>query len=353
MAGSPIADSLLLRGIQPLLRIITYVAVTVVTVGATTWGFLAVYYSYLWPTIAGKALALSLLVAALGALASYVVRRWRRPTFTAFLLVFLGVLLWWSSIEPSNDRDWKTEVAILPEVSWSGNLVTVRNIRNFEYKTPLEFVPAYYEKTFDLDELETVDLIASYWAGPAIAHIFISFGFGNDEYVSVSIERRDERGEGYSTLKGLFKQYEIFFVVADERDVIRLRTNIRKDPPEDVHMYQVRGPLEIGRKLFVEYMRRVNKLSEQPEFYNTITSNCAGNIWLNAHVNPGRVPFSWKILLSGHVPEYLYERGLLDTQVSFSELKEMSRINEAARAASDSVEFSRLIRVGLPIESRQ
>jgi len=330
------------------MRTIAYIAVTLVIVGASAWVFLAVFYSDLWPKLAGKLLAVLLVLSALAALTSFAARRWRLPAFAMFLLVFLGVLLWWSSIEPSNDRDWKTEVAVLAEVSWSGNLVTVRNIRNFDYQSTMDFVAAYYDKSFDLNELETVDLIASYWAGPAIAHIFISFGFGNDEYLSVSIERRDERGEGYSTIKGLFKQYEVFFVVADERDVIRLRTNIRSDPPEDVYLYRVQGPLENGRRMFIEYMRRIDKLGEQPEFYNTVTSNCAGNIWLNAHVNPGRVPYSWKILVSGHVPEYMHELGLLDTSTSFTELKEMSRINDAARAAGESVEFSRLIREGLP-----
>ena len=335
-----------------MLRIITYVLAALLVVAASAWGFLAIYYSYLWPMLTGKVLALVLVAAALFALTGVVTSRRRMQSLVVYVVVFLGVLLWWRSIEPSHDRDWKEEVAVLPGVSWNGDLVTVHNIRNFDYATTTDFVPAYYDKTFDVNDLESVDLIASYWAGPAIAHIFISFGFADDEYLSVSIERRDEKGEGYSTIKGLFRQYEIFYVVADERDVVRLRTNVRNDPPEDVYMYRVHGPMEIGRRLFVEYMRRIDQLASTPEFYNTLTSNCAGNIWLNAQVNPGRVPFSWKILLSGHVPEYLYERGLLDKTVPFAELQELSRINTAARAAGDAEEFSRLIRAGLPGTTR-
>ena len=335
-----------------MLRIITYVLAALLVVAASAWGFLAIYYSYLWPMLTGKVLALVLVAAALFALTGVVTSRRRMQSLVVYVVVFLGVLLWWRSIEPSHDRDWKEEGAVLPGVSWNGDLVTVHNIRNFDYATTTDFVPAYYDKTFDVNDLESVDLIASYWAGPAIAHIFISFGFADDEYLSVSIERRDEKGEGYSTIKGLFRQYEIFYVVADERDVVRLRTNVRNDPPEDVYMYRVHGPMEIGRRLFVEYMRRIDQLASTPEFYNTLTSNCAGNIWLNAQVNPGRVPFSWKILLSGHVPEYLYERGLLDKTVPFAELQELSRINTAARAAGDAEEFSRLIRAGLPGTTR-
>jgi hypothetical protein len=261
----------------------------------------------------------------------------------------VALFSWWSTIEPSNDREWKPEVTVLPQATREGDLVTIRNIRNFDYRTPTDFTPEYYDKTFDLEKLESVDLIASYWAGPAIAHIFVSFGFGDDDYLAVSIERRDEQGEGYSTIKGLFRQYEVFYVVADERDVIRLRTNIRNDPPEDVYVYRAQGPIENGRRLFLEYVRRINELGEQAEFYNTVTSNCAGNIWLNAHVNPGRIPYSWKILLSGHVPEYLYEAGMLDTSLPFAELKQRSKINDAAHAAHGSADFSLLIRKDLPL----
>ena len=239
-------------------------------------------------------------------------------------------------------------MAILPSAAIDGDQVTVRNIRNFDYRTEADFTAAYYDKTFDLSKLDSVDLVASYWAGPAIAHIFLSFGFGPQGRLAISIERRDERGEAYSTIKGLFKQYELFYVVADERDVIRLRTNVRRDPPEDVYVYRVRGPIENGQRLFLEYMKKINALEERPEFYNTLTTNCTGNIWLHGQVNPKRVPYSWKILLSGHVPEYLYGLGRLDTSLPFPELKRRSRVNAAAQAADEAMDFSRQIRVGLP-----
>ena len=335
------------RSIQLLLRVVAHLAVLLAITMAVAWGSAAIVYSYLWQSIAGSLALTLLVVSALAALYGIASGRWRTYCVGGFVVVFLGVIAWWSTIEPSNDRDWKTEVAVLPEVSWNGDHVTVRNIRNFNYRTPTDFDADYYDNTFDLDELESLDLIASYWAGPAIAHIFVSFGFSNGDHLAVSIERRDERGEGYSTIKGLFKQYEIFFVVADERDVLRLRTNIRNDPPEDVYLYRVQAPLENGRRLFVEYMRRIESLKTQPEFYNTITSNCAGNVWLNASVNPGRVPFSWKILLSGHVPEYLHERGLLDKSMPFQELQQRSRINDRARAVDDPADYSHRIRAGM------
>lgn len=336
-----------MRGLKPILGTVASILVALLLIGMSLWGVLAIHSSDLGPGV-GAGLTALLVLFALGALAGLAARRWRRYTLGAFLVVFAGLLAWWSTIEPSNDREWKPEVAVLPQITRDGELVMIRSIRNFDYRTATDFMPAYYDRTFDLRKLESVDLIASYWSGSAIAHIFVSFGFGNDDYLAVSIERRDEQGEGYTAVKGLFKQFEIFYVVADERDVIRVRTNFRRDPPEDVYLYRLQGPLENGRRLFLEYLRRIDLLAEQPRFYNTFTSNCAGNIWLNAHVNPGRVSYSWKILLSGYVPEYLYGLGLLDTSLPFAELKRRSRINDAAQAADGAADFSRLIRAGLP-----
>ena len=155
---------------------------------------------------------------------------------------------------------------------------------------------------------------------------------------------RVKKGEVYSALLGFFRQYELYYVVADERDVLRVRTNYRRDPPEDVYVYRTGAPIEAKRRLFLEYMHRLNALRAQPEFYNTLTTNCTTNIWMHSRVNPGHVPFSWKILASGHVPEFLHEAGRLDGQVPFAELQQRSRINERARAADQAADFSRRIR---------
>ena len=198
-----------------------------------------------------------------------------------------------------------------------GERVTVHNIRNFDYRTETDFTPAYYDKTFDLRQLDSVDLVAVYWMGPAIAHIMLSFGFAG-ERLSGDLDR-GAQGAG----RGLFDRStassastSCIYVVADERDVIRVRTNYRKDPPEDVYLYRAARPGGEPRgALFLEYMRKINALREQPEFYNSLTTNCTSNIWLHARVNPGHVPYSWKMLVSGYVPEYLYEAGRLDTSV--------------------------------------
>jgi Domain of unknown function (DUF4105) len=256
------------------------------------------------------------------------------------------LLAWYSSVRPSNHRDWQVDVAVLPYAEIDGDQISVHNIRNFDYRSETDYTPAYYDRRFDLRKLEGVDVIAVYWMGPAIAHVFVSFAFAGGDHLAISIETRKEKGEGYSTIKGFFRQYELIYVVADERDVIRLRTNYRRDPPEDVYVYRARGPIENLRRTFLEYLNKVNGLVTHPQFYNTLTDNCTTNIWFNTLGNPGRPRFSWKILASGYVPEYLYETGRLDSSVPFAELQQRAHVNARAQAADAAADFSQRIRAG-------
>ena len=254
------------------------------------------------------------------------------------------LLVRWRALEPSNDRDWVPENAVLAYATFDGDLVTLHNVRNFDYRSETDFTPAYYDRTYDLRELDSVDLYSVYWMGPKIAHVFVSFGFSDGNHVAISIEARKARGQGYSSIKGFFRQYELYYVVADERDVVRLRTNYRHDPPEEVHLYAVRTVPANIRRVFLEYLRKINGLRVKPEWYNSLTDNCTSNIWLNARVNPGAPPYSWKIVLSGYVPEYMYEHGIVDTSVPFAELQRRALINARAQAADQAPDFSRRIR---------
>jgi len=320
-------------------------ALTLLTAATGGWGILALTFSGPHSDAVRYSLAITFGVVSLSALIALFFHRWRRRIFSIYLVLFVALLTWYFSIEPSNARDWQTDVAVLPYATVEGDLVTVHNIRNFDYRSETDYTPAYYDKRFDLNKLEGVDLIAVYWMGPAIAHVFLSFDFAGGDHLAISIETRKEKGEGYSTLKGFFRQYELYYVVADERDVIRLRTNYRHDPPEDVHVYRVAGNSEGGRRLFLEYINRINALKTDPEWYNSLTTNCTTNIWKISRVNPAHLPFSWKILASGYVPEYLYEHGRLVTGgLPFSELQRRAHINDKAHTADTAVDFSRRIR---------
>jgi Domain of unknown function (DUF4105) len=315
--------------------------VGLVVVGMTAWAALAIHYSDLpharvhaWLFVAATVLAFALLP-----------RRGR--TLVGFLVVFALVVAAWRRIPASNDRDWQPDVAVLPYATIDGDRVTLHSIRNFEYRSVTDYDRHWYDATFDVGDVRTVDLVSSYWMGDAIAHIFVSFGFTGDRYVAISVETRKERGEAYSTLAGFFKQYELVYVVGDERDLIGVRTNIRQ-PHEDVYLYRAQVPRENVKRLFLDYVRELDELKEHPAFYNTATTNCTTNVFLHTRVNPGSPPFSWKILLSGYTPQYAYELGRLDTSLPFPELRRRSHVNERAQAAGTSADFSRRIREGLP-----
>jgi hypothetical protein len=307
------------------------------------WGAAALaYFDHVSFTVRAS-LAVAFGICSLATLVAISLPAWRWSAVATYAFLFM-VLVWrWEAIEPSNDRDWQPEAARLAYADIAGDQVTVHNIRNFQYRTETDFTPAYYDKTFELAKLDSVDLVASYWMGPAIAHIFLTFNFG-DDHLAISIEARRERGEGYSSIQGFFRQYELYYTVADERDAIRLRTNYRRDPPEDVYLYRLQGNPEAMRRVFLDYMAELDRLKEHPEFYNSLTTNCTTSIWLHGRVNPGHLPFSWRILVSGYLPELLYENSRLDTSVPFAELQKRSHINARARAADQAADFSSRIR---------
>ena len=314
--------------------------------GITGWGALAL--AVVGPGGDQGRLVLAVLygLAGLAAVVALVLHRGQRFALPVFGVALAAIAVWWGGLRPSNERAWQPEVARLAYATVNGDMVTVHNIRNFDYRTETDFTPAYYDRTYDLKKLDSGDLVAVYWMGPAIAHLLLSFGFG-DDHLAISIEARKEKGEGYSSAKGFFRQYELYYVVADERDVIRVRTNYRKDPPEDVYVYPLRGPRENLRRVFLEYVRKMNALRERPEFYNTLTTNCTTAILMNTRVNPESLPFSWKVLLSGYTPAYVYEAGRIDQSLPFEELKRRSLVNAAAQAADQAPDFSRRIRAGV------
>jgi hypothetical protein len=310
----------------------------------TGWGAFALYFGNSHSGVVQIWLAVIFGLSGLVALIGLGFAHWRKRLLTVYSIGFAAILTWWFLISPSNEREWQPDVAKLAYATFDGDTVTVHNIRNFDYRSEFDYQPGYYTKSYDLNKLEGIDLIAVYWMGPAIAHTFLSFNFAYGEHLAVSIEARKELGEGYSTIKGFFRQYELVYIVADERDVVRLRTNYRKNPPEEVYIYRLQGPKENAQRLFVEYMNKINELTKEPEFYNTMLDNCTTAIWLRARINPEHLPFSWKILLSGYVPEYLYESKRLDSSIPFSELQRQAHINGRAHVADKAPDFSMRIR---------
>ena len=327
------------------MRIIACVLLGIIVAGITAWGTGMLYFSPLlaenWRPIAAVAYA------ALTILAFLTLPR-RGRTAIGALAVF-GILVFvFLRIPASNGRDWQPEVAHAPYATINGDLITIHNVRNFDYRTETDFDSRWETRTYDLSKLDSADIIAVYWAGKAIAHVMVSFGFAGKDYLTVSIETRKEKGENYSTLAGFFRQYELYYVVADERDVIRLRTNYRQ-PQEDVYVYRTKAPIKNIRRIFLDYIKSINELRARPSYYNTLTTNCTTTILMHTRMNPESPPLSWKILLSGYVPDYLYELGRIDTSQPFAELEKLSLVNARAHRADKDPAFSQRIRDGLPV----
>ena len=314
----------------------------------TAWGALAIWYSHLSESYVRAGLAG---LFGLVTLLAFAFLPGRLRTLAGFLVVFAGIVAWWLTIPASNHRNWQPDVAVLPYATVKGAQVTITNIRNLNYRTETDFDLRYYDKSFDLGRLESVDLIAVYWMGDAIAHVMVSFGFQEQDFVTFSIETRKEQGEDYSTLKGFFKQYELIFIVGDERDLIRVRTDFRK-PPEDIYLYRAHMTPENARKFFMEYIHQINSMKENPEWYNTLTTNCTTDVVRLIRDFGGKARYNWKVLLSGYAPQYAYELGSLDTRIPFEELRKLSYVNPKAVTVGDDPEFSRKIRAGLPRPGR-
>lgn len=248
------------------------------------------------------------------------------------------------AVRPSLSRDWMADQKLLPTADFSGNQVTVHNIRNIEYRSTSDYDVGYYDKTFDINELQSVWFIVEPFSGhgAGAAHTFVSFGFEEGDYIAISVEIRKEKGESFSPLKGLLRQYELSYVVADERDVVKLRSNYRND---DVYIYPVTTSKEHMQQLFTSMLHRANSLAIKPEFYNTLTNTCTTNIV--SHVNeivPGRVPLSYKVLMPAYSDELAQQLGLIDNTLPIETLRSKYRINEKAKLFADSIDFSTRIR---------
>jgi hypothetical protein len=247
------------------------------------------------------------------------------------------------SLKPSNNRKWTPEQVVLAYAEMKGHRVTVHNIRNCRWRTLDDFTVAHYDKTFDLDRLSSVDfIVVPFNETPRLGHTMLSFGFDDDNYLAVSIEIRKERGEAFSAIKGFFQQYEIIYVVADERDVIERRVNCDLS---DVYVYRSTATPKQARELFLDVMRRVNKLVKSPEFYDTLTNNCTTNIRNHInHLKPNEVPYDYRVLLPGYSDRLAYDLGLIERHGTFEETRLYSRVNYQAYLYRDDPAFSEKIR---------
>ena len=278
------------------------------------------------------------------------------PILAGGVALMLALLAWWGTIEPLADREWAPDVERLIQIERSPadpNVVTLYNVRNFIWRSDDDFTPQWDTRSYDLSQLNSVDVALSYWMGPAIAHTLVSFGFTDGQHVVFSIEIRKEKHEQFDALAGFFKQYEMALVAADERDILAVRTNVRG---EKVHLYRINMPQPVMRDLFLAYAHQASQLTFTPRFYNTLTANCTTIVWQLARRIGQALPTDWRLLVSGYLPEYLRDVGALEAIHTLEFQRTQGDITQRAQSwmpaphadeQAASASFSKHIRQGM------
>ena len=327
-----------------IVRCLTIVIAWFVLFLAEAWAFGALWFD---APAANRILAIVFLIVCLAVLG--LVRPLARK-LALLAILFGAVLTWWFSLKPSNEANWQLDVAQLAWAEIKGDEVTLHNVRNCDYRTETDYTAHWETRTVRISQITGIDLAVDYWGSPWIAHPIVSFQFADAPPLCFSIETRKKLGQTYSTIGGLYRQFELIYIVADERDVIRVRTNYRK---EDIYLYRTTISPAHARERFLEYIHSLNALRNKPRWYNAITTNCTTSI-RTQHPPHERLPWDWRILLNGKGDELLYERHLIITGgLPFAELKARSLIDQRANAADAASNFSELIRIGLPLSENK
>lgn len=316
--------------------------VVLVTVLSGAWGAMALWYQLPLGSVMRTVVSAVWLIGVIALLVLAAVQRSWLP-LGAYVLAYLVLLGWWMTIRPSNDRVWSDDVAQLLNGKVEGSQVTLQHVRNFNWRTDSDYDVHWETRQYDLERLVSTDAVLSYWGSPAIAHAMISFGFDDGRHVVFSVEIRKERGESYSPIGGFFRQFETILVAADERDIIRVRTNVRD---EDDYLYPLQMDKPAMRALFLSYVQAANELVDKPVFYNTLTSNCTTIVYRMAKQISPDLPRDYRLLLTGYLPEYFHDVNVVDRSISVEQLRRRSRITEQARRSDPGDDFSTVIRAG-------
>jgi hypothetical protein len=250
--------------------------------------------------------------------------------FAVLLGVMALVLVWWFRLKPSHDRDWDPCVAVLPRAVRDGDAVTIENVRNFEYRSLDDFTPRYETRSYRLSNLRGLDIIFFNWGSALMSHPVLVFDFGPEGRVCLSIEVRFRKGQRFSITRSLYRQQELIFLVADERDAILRRT--KHGWPQEAHLYRFNAEVEELRTTFLDYVGAINGLYETPRWYHGLSANCTTSFYRFPN---SRWRLDWRVLANARLDRALYEDGRLDRTLPFAELRRTAYLNDAANGAPE------------------
>lgn len=328
-------------------RFLKFIFVSVIILlilGLSVWGTLALWFRAPGQDTLRMILASAFALLGLTTMAAQFGRRPAR-SIAVYAFAFTAIVIWWNSVLPPDDGDWSPEVARQVTGVIEGDAMMLTNVREFEWHSETDATENWTTRSYDLSQLQSTDLFMSYWDGPNIAHFILSFGFEDGEFLAWSIQVRRQIGGGFSPLADFFKENTMVIIASEERDVVGVRSNIRG---EDVRIFRVATTPEVRRHLIEELVRNSNELSEQPRFFNSLTSNCATTVVKMLRDVGVEVSFDWRLIVNGYLPDLVYERGALDTHLQMSELRERGKIMSRAQAVGLTGDYSDAIRVGVP-----
>lgn len=322
----------------------------------SVWVCLALWIQQPFGWLFSKALIACWVIFAFSILGIYISQHFisRRVDFLIYIAAFVVALFWYFSIQPLQNRDWNPEVSRLLSYQRTGSQVTLYNVRNFAWQPNGHYTERWETRHYNLNQIKGVNIITSYWMGPQIAHTLVSFDFENQDPLVFSIEIRKEKQESFSAIGGFFRQFELSLIAADEKDIIYTRSNVRK---EQVYMFPIEMPKAQAQALFLEYLKTADELRQQPEWYNTLTSNCTTLVFdMVQAINPNKLPKDYRLLASGYLPNYLYDLNVLSHQYTMEQWYRMAYINPRAAQFDlgqnkTSAHFSHIIRESLPASS--
>ncbi len=313
------------------------------------WGGLALYYQLPFAQL-GLLIGL-VLWTVLSIVALVLVWRYQRwQGLLLYCVLHAALLVWWFNLAPSNQHLWEDDVAQMTSGQVEGDHITLFNVRNFDWRSETDYTPRWETRQYDLSQLKSVDMLTSHWGMDAIAHVLVSFGFDDQQFVTFSVEIRKKKGQEFDEIAGFFKQYELSILAIDERDAVAVRPNVRG---EDTYLYRIDMPADIRRQLFLSYIEQANQLIEEPRFYNTVTANCTTLVFgMMQHISGG-LPLDARLLLTGYLPSYIEELDGLTDGFDLEQLRNAGRITERSKQAGHSVNYSKIIRQGVPGWSSQ